>query len=479
MILFAVYSVAQIRICEEFARRLPEGQRFGFLSFNDDTSVNAQLNQLAIALGASFTTLRDLGNRLHRDGIAQRWRRFRANQKFRPISVNQTYFDLLTRQVLACEEYIRKNAIDLVIVCEDGPGGCAPLIEAAKRRHVLVADMPFGIGEMREYEIFLDKKAEEGNLNLVLDDATGAAIRSLAPHWVKKTQYGPVTLFPSDFVLARIASGLDIPVPWAVHGGNADVLLVESRAMERIYARERVPTGKRVLTGSCYADVIYDELSKNRDLRRAYDSGELIEQDRPHVLVALPPSYHGEPNSKSEFPTYRETIERLLEGCRAAHPRVRITVSLHPATTPDARDVVYDLVDEVSSDWLLRLIPRNDVFVSVFSSTIRWALMCGKPVVNYDMYGFGYRTYDNQAGFFTTCYLNKAITRLRDTVESREGFRFEALKLKASAHEWGIMDGSNFDRIWSFLEQRKLEHSSSRQSRLSVDFSGRVRNFRG
>jgi hypothetical protein len=417
--------------------------------------VNAKLRQSASNLSVKLEILQDLSNKIQDEELQKFSRRFALRREYKKIPFHEAYRNLLLRQTFACDKLLSDNKVDVVVVCEDGPGGCAPLIAAAKRRHILVAEMPFGIGEMRDYEIFIDAKASENTLNLVPDDEVGAALRKISPHWIKKTTYGDITLFPADTVLARTVAGMDLPEPWVVHGGSADVLLVESEAMERIYQRENVPRAKRIMTGSCYADVVYDEIAAKPELQKAYEASSLIEPEKPRILIALPPSYHQEYGGKSEFPTYREVIEKLLVGCREVHSNARITVSIHPAIKADDRQIIETLADEVSDEWLLRLIPKNDVFVPVFSSTIRWALMCGKPVVNYDIYKLDLPTYDTARCVYTTPVLQDALARLKETLENPEKYHAAAMQVKACSNEWGIMDGQNFDRIWATLQKRR------------------------
>src|SRR5947209_10577586 len=44
------------------------------------------------------------------------------------------------------------------------------------------------------------------------------------------------------------------------------------------------------------------------------------------------------------------------------------------------------------------LFRSNDLFVTYFSSTIRWAIAAGKPVLNYDAYGVDLTIYDQSPG---------------------------------------------------------------------------------
>src|SRR5690606_27324085 len=102
----------------------------------------------------------------------------------------------------------------------------------------------------------------------------------------------------------------------------------------------------------------------------------------------------------SEFPTYEAMTEALLGGL-AAIPGAEVTVSMHPAVGPETRALVAGLGVAVSDDYLIELIPRHDIFVSYFSSTIRWAIAAGKPVLNYDAYGLGFSYYEVAPGLRT------------------------------------------------------------------------------
>ena len=44
------------------------------------------------------------------------------------------------------------------------------------------------------------------------------------------------------------------------------------------------------------------------------------------------------------------------------------------------------------------LVPLCDLYVASVSSTIRWAIACGKPVINYDVYRYRYTDFLNLEG---------------------------------------------------------------------------------
>ena len=44
------------------------------------------------------------------------------------------------------------------------------------------------------------------------------------------------------------------------------------------------------------------------------------------------------------------------------------------------------------------LVPLCDLYVASISATIRWAIACGKPVVNYDVFQYRFDDYDGVPG---------------------------------------------------------------------------------
>jgi hypothetical protein len=47
------------------------------------------------------------------------------------------------------------------------------------------------------------------------------------------------------------------------------------------------------------------------------------------------------------------------------------------------------------------MVPTCDFYVASVSSTIRWAIACGKPVINYDVYRYRYSDFLKVPGVFT------------------------------------------------------------------------------
>jgi hypothetical protein len=132
-------------------------------------------------------------------------------------------------------------------------------------------------------------------------------------------------------------------------------------------------------------------------------------------------------------------------------PNTRVTVSLHPAVGAGDRAAIAASGVTISDDYVLRLIPLHDIYVSYFSSTIRWAVASGKPVINYDAYRLGLDVYDAAPGVVTT----PSVDRLMAIASGLCGDDFAALAARqvAVAERWGMLDAPAMPRILAEIDR--------------------------
>ncbi|MGE0456271.1 MAG: hypothetical protein AB7O37_20880 [Vicinamibacteria bacterium] len=363
----------------------------------------------------------------------------------------RSFLALHRTRLEAARRLVHRTAPKLLIVAEDGVAGNPWLIKAAQDADVPVLVTPYGYGSRRDFDNALAQKYRAGDL-ILATGADGAKVLARYAQWVKATDFGPALLFPSDYVLARERLGLTLRDPWTVHGGPAERIAVESAMMRRHYLREGIPEGKLTVTGTVYCDVAYDALGAQPRYRRAFDDASKVELGQTRILVALPPSYHGERQAETEFGSYRELCEQTL-GFLSALPGARLTVSIHPATLPEDRAAIERSGATISDAYVIELIARHDVFVTCFSSTIRWAIACRKPVANYDMYRFRLEDYAGVPGVLTVETQDDFRAVMRTLAGDEDHYRVVAGQLAQVSQDWGVIDGRNFDRIHALVKQ--------------------------
>ena len=355
------------------------------------------------------------------------------------------FWSTIGERLAAAQKLLSRIDPACVIVSEDGVSGPLAVIAAAHGRRIKVLDLPFGYGTQDDFDVALEAKALHGQVIYPAGHHKWL-LRLLAPQWLKKGRFQGALIFPPEYVMACEAHGMSVRDAWIVHGGYADRLLAESPQMLDLYRREGIPERKLIPTGTPYSQEMLEGLREDRAASAAFRRARHIEPGRPRILVCWPPSYHAGRGQHSEFPTYREMTRTIL-GWLADLKGVRVTVSLHPAILREDRETLAVLNLAIDNEYVVRLIPRHDIYVSYFSSTTRWAIAAGKPVVNYDAYGLGLPVYDAAPAFTNARDFSSFKSAILGLTSSAEAFAVAAARQESVAAYWGQLDGRCMERI--------------------------------
>jgi hypothetical protein len=119
----------------------------------------------------------------------------------------------------------------------------------------------------------------------------------------------------------------------------------------------------------------------------------------------------------------------------------------HPRTPIDRLQVCNAPNVRFTSQPTAELIPLCDLYVASISATIRWALACGNPVINYDTYRYRYGDYDNAAGVISVEKLAEFRSQL-DRFVNDPAFADDLARRQAAAKQyWGWVDGKLAERF--------------------------------
>lgn len=461
-IMLAIYSLSQWTLLSRICSKMLADERFrvSIVYFGSNASDSLGIADEAARMDARFADFEGMAAAVSEYATSPgKW----DSLLDVIIPSAHPYRALLRRQKQAAHQVLREMQTDVLLVVEDGPGGNAALIALAKARGIPVLVIPYGIGEGKDYDVFLADKHREGNLNFLPSDPQGDFIRNQAPHWIRHTKYGDVLLFPAELVLARLAEGLDLPRPWAVQGGHADSIAVESVKMREHYVREGIPEQKLVDLGTLYCDIVADVLDAHPECRQAFETGSKIRTGSTSVLIALPPSYHETRGQYCEFPTYEAMCMAVVNYC-CSLPDTQITVSVHPNTLPQHVEALRSAGAKISEEWIVNAIPQHDIFLTDFSSTIRWAIAARKPTINYDIYQFRLETYSDVPSVYSSTMFDDICARLMMLCSDDAEYRQHCAELKLISGEWGLLDGLCYDRLSGFLDSLRGRKKFVRKS---------------
>ena len=254
-------------------------------------------------------------------------------------------------------------------------------------------------------------------------------------------------------VLAMEAMGLAPSHPWVFNSGFADAIAMESQAMIDYYADAGLPRTNMVLTGSPSDDVMAKVISDAPRLRERLYQDLSLPSGKPMLLTALVPDFlyvtGGRP--QCDFATYPELVDFFV-GTLAEHTAFNVVIALHPSVKPETmRHLERPNVKIAAGRRTASLVPLCDVYVASISSTIRWAIACGKPVVNYDVYRYRYTDFLGVPGVLATEEKEEyraIVEKLATDPAYREDVR---IRQESAASRWGRPDGRSMERILELL----------------------------
>jgi hypothetical protein len=346
------------------------------------------------------------------------------------------------RELYRARQVIKAERPDLLVLAEDNVAyETAALIKAGHEQRIPTVIMPFTVcNALEPAETFFHDPAYS------LERWSNRLVGSLYPRWVFTHRGRRLLRMPAAQVLAKEWWGLAPPLPWQMNSGAADALAVESPFMEAYYRREGLPSEKLITTGMLADDVLAETL-RNAPARRDALCAELgLANDRRLIVCALPPDQFGITGAQADVPDYA-TLVRVWVQALAALPRCHIVVRLHPRMTYDAYKYIEAWGVKISQRDTAALVPLCDLYVASMSATIRWAIACGRPVLNYDVYQLRLTDFDDAPGVLRVTGRQAFVETLQKLVTDDSFFKDVRERQQADAPRWGHLDGGAHDRI--------------------------------
>jgi hypothetical protein len=287
------------------------------------------------------------------------------------------------------------------------------------------------------------------------DRISNYLVGKLYPKWVYTHNSKQLIRLSVDQVLAKEWFGLAPSSPWVLHSGDADAIALESEFLYRYCKKEKLEENRLYLTGSIADDTLFEHLQNIEERRKKYNYKYSLNKKKPILLVAFPYDELDEAGRRAEceFKTYDKLVFFLLNNLKKVI-NYNLLISMHPSVPSEykvqlRRKWKIKIIDEN----IINLIPLCDIFIASISSTIQWAIVCGKPVINYDVYRYRYHDYDSAKGVITIERKNDFLKYLRKVTQDNEFYNEMVNLQKSNMKDWGILDGKSGERILHLLEK--------------------------
>jgi hypothetical protein len=354
---------------------------------------------------------------------------------------------IMLRRAAVCDAVLSQREYRCVVLSEDNVELDTSVWIAVARRHgVRSVVVPYTISNTAE---FAESYVHYAPLQ-VETSPQNRLTALLFPKWALRYKGKHFLRSHCSKIIATDSLGLSPPNPWLLNSGFADAIAVESLAMRDYYLVSGIPADQLAITGSLTDDVILGTLNEATANRRKLTDSLGLQPNKPLLLAALPPDQNTYERPGCEFVNFDDLL-RFWGETLGGIAGWNIVVRPHPKTRPERLDLLRRHGLTISYVDTAALVPLCDVYVAAVSATIRWAIACGKPVINYDVYQYGYLDYQGIEGVVLANTRNEFADLIdRVTSDVNELERLKAHQVRESAR-WAMLDGQSGWRMIALL----------------------------
>ncbi len=213
-----------------------------------------------------------------------------------------------------------------------------------------------------------------------------------------------------------------------------------------------MPAERLALTGAMSDDTLHAAQRHAVHLKKEVYRELGLAPGRPLVLVAFPPNQFSRKHPDLEFTDYRDMTRFLVKSLQSLQD-FHVVFSLHPRIDPETKAYIESLGAIICYRDTLEMVPICDVYVASVSATIRWAIACGLPVINYDIFHYCYDDYDGAPGVISV-RMKKDWLVLLDDMDRDPAWITNYLALQQSAAaDWGETDGKSGTRMVELFDK--------------------------
>jgi hypothetical protein len=280
------------------------------------------------------------------------------------------------------------------------------------------------------------------------------ALLGAYPHWCFEYEGTRLIRLPALAAITTELLGLSTPAPWISNRGENVAIALESPAQRDLYLHLGFSDDQLWIVGDLTSGVAHlDENEKTR-LKAELVAKHKLRPDRPLVVCGFPPDqYSSIDTSGFEFASYGALVDAWKSGLELIAEHANILVRPHPRIPAGELASLESEHIRVVADPTADLIPLCDLYVASISATIRWAISCGIPVLNYDVYRYRYTDFNAAPGVVTVENVQKFRECLSRFFEDPAFAEHLALQQSSVMKYWGVADGKSFERFAAMAEK--------------------------
>jgi hypothetical protein len=332
--------------------------------------------------------------------------------------------------------FFREVRSDVIILAEDNVETLSTaIVNEGRRQGIASIVIPFTIPNPLE-----PAKSYRHRQQNQVRGPMARLVTHLFPKWCYRLGDQNLLRVPAFTALAMEALGHSSPAPWILNRGQATRVALDSEALRDRYLRLGFPASQLSIVGDINGAILHRGVLNKSTLRLELLARHGLDPARPLILCGFPPSQFGGEDNDFEFRNYDALMDAWMESFKALSGRANILIRPHPRVSID-RFQRFDVPNvRYSLEPTAELIPLCDLYVASISATIRWAIACGIPVINYDTYRYRYDDYEGAGGVIHVESLADFRTQLARFVDDPSFAACATRQQQSVKHLWGIID---------------------------------------
>lgn len=347
----------------------------------------------------------------------------------------------------AIAEVLNRLLPDAILLPEDVVGAVTPqVIKAGHERNIPTVILPYTIANQQEAF-----RSLSDNPSYRYSFWPNFLIARLFPRWIMRQDGIALVRLPAPHIFVHELNDIAPPDPWMMNSSYANAIAVENEAMLDYYRRSGIPESKMQVVGAVYDDHLAGFV-QNREHERAVLRDDLgIDNKKPLLVIGGCPDQSSNAPPGFEFADMDDFCLRFAATLAPIAEEYQIIFRSHPNYSRFG-----DLMEEagilVSAIDTARLVALSDLYIAFASATIRWAVACTVPSINYDVFHYQYDDYRDIGSVVTIEWiadLEAMLTDLRPGSQALIDLRETADK---EAGRWGVLDGRATERIAGLID---------------------------
>lgn len=357
------------------------------------------------------------------------------------------YIRQLKRDFKIAKFFFEKYEPKALVLPDDRTIQLLPFIKTAKDRGVPTIVVPVSFSNQTGVSLRRINK-KEYQIQGVTSPVANKILAKRNPLQIHEFKGVKILFFQGVTGLALESCGMLPTNPWVLGGGDTDYLLVDGYDAEKQAISLGVPEGKITVSGHISHDDLY-----SRNENRSGLSLELLQkyhfnEDKKLIICAVP---HLAEHGMISWSKHWKDVEILVGTLvKTGHNTL---LSLHPKSDINKYEYLEEKFNcRIAKEKLDEIIVASWLFVAGYSSTIRWAVLCGIPAMVVDFNAMGYDLFDHWDGVIKVNSYQEFSAALERVLGDEKYYQELGFQQQRISEKLTIFDGNAHKRIIHFIE---------------------------